>query len=325
MDYLCLKLEMEIMRHIKLVLLAFIAFIGTMSASADIPPRPNNANDLIYDYAGIIESRYYNEIRDSLRSIYFSNEEAGTQVVVLTVKSLDGVSIEEYAHEVLVSWGIGSEKSNNGLLILVKPKTGENSNEKGLVRIETGYGLEGALPDILCRKLETDSMIPEFEKNNYGLGILKSVKAVVPIVKGEYPPECEAFLNSCQEDDDEPLSTSSIIICVVVYLLIFVPVWFFFFFPNTDDWYSIAQSPLLKLQTEAKKLKKTSEVAHGVADNKTDNATVKKDDEIAGEIAGDVASLVVSSAVGIAFSSLLGTDIGFGGGSGGGGGSSGSW
>ena len=326
--------------YIQLLLFAFIASVCTMSARADIPPMPDNANDLIYDYAGIIESRYHNEIRDSLRSIYFSNETAGSQVVVLTVKSLDGMSIEQYAHDVLESWGIGSNKLDNGLLILIKPKTGESPDEKGQVRIETGYGLEAALPDILCRQLETDSMMPEFKKNNYGLGILKSVKAVVPIVKGEYPPQCEAFLSSHQEEDgdDEPLSLSAIIVYVILYLFIFGLIWYIFFLPYKKDWYSIAQSPLFDLEVKATKAHIPTGVAHGTLDlsnnitaNKKDEgkAAKKDDDKNAKEedsIAGDIAANIFSAVVSIGIGALLGGgDCSFGGGSGGGGGASGSW
>ena len=218
------------------MLVAFILSTA-VNASADIPPRPSNANDLIYDYAHVIDSTYLTTIRDSLHALYMYNK---SQVVVITVESLDGMEIEDYCQELFHEWGIGDKEKNNGVLILVKPKT---EKSKGKVRIHTGYGAEGVLPDILCKKIQTDSMIPSFKENNYGLAILKAVNLITPAMKGEYPQEIASFLQE-KEKERESNSRIAVIIYVILYILICGLIWYFFFMPTKKDWYSIMASPV---------------------------------------------------------------------------------
>ena len=208
------------------------------AASAGIPPRPNTTSDtlLVYDYAHIIDEPNFTVINDSLKSLFGFN---GSQVVVLTVESLDGMSVEDYCQEVFESWGIGDKETNSGVLILVKPKTGNSSQEKGQVRIHTGYGVEGVLPDLLCKKIQTDSMIPEFKENNYGLAILKAVRAITPSIRGEYPAEIKEYLDSRQSK-----SFWMALLYVIMYLIFGGGVWYFFYMPTKADWYSIIASPL---------------------------------------------------------------------------------
>lgn len=222
---------------IKYIMLVAIMLMTSITASADIPPRPSNANDLIYDYANVIDSTYLTTIRDSLRALYMYNK---TQVVVITVESLDGMDIEDYCQELFQKWGIGDKEKNNGVLVLVKPKT-ETSN--GKVRIHTGYGAEGALPDLLCKKIQTDSMIPAFKENNYGLAILKAVNLISPAMKGEYPQDIANFLKE-KEKEKESNSRIAVIVYVILYIILFGLVWYFFFMPTKKDWYSIMASPL---------------------------------------------------------------------------------
>lgn len=225
-------------RHIAL---AIAMLSAVFSASANIPPQPKNANELVYDYANVIDSTQMKVISDSLKALYIYNK---TQVVVLTVESLDGMTVEDYCQAVFDTWKIGDKEKNNGVLILVKPKTGDDAEQKGQVRIHTGYGAEGALPDLLCKMLQTDSMIPAFKENNYGLAIKRAVCAISPIMKGEYPQDIAAFL---KEKEEEKASDARIatIIYVILYLLIFGLVWYFCFMPTKKDWYPILSSPLL--------------------------------------------------------------------------------
>lgn len=217
-------------------ILAILMLCIASTASADIPPRPKTTSDtlLVYDYAHVIDAQNLAVINDSLKSLFRFN---GSQVVVLTVNSLDGMEIEDYGLKVLRNWGIGDKEKNNGVLILIKPKT---EKSKGHVRIETGYGAEGALPDVLCKHLETDSMIPEFKKNDYGTAVRKAVSAITPIMKGEYPQDIAAFME--KRDSNSLIAT---IVYVILYILICGLIWYFFFMPTKKDWYSIMASPLI--------------------------------------------------------------------------------
>ena len=219
------------------IALALIAVMVVIVATAQIPPRPKTADDLIYDYAHVIDSANYSVIRDSLRNLYMYNK---TQVVVLTVESLDGMEIEDFCQQVFQEWGIGDKELNNGVLIVIKPKT---KSSGGQVRIHTGYGAEGALPDLLCKKIQTDSMIPAFKENNYGLAVRKAVSLISPAMKGEYPQEIATFLQEKQKEK-ESNSRIAVIVYSILYILLCGLIWYFFFMPTKADWYSIIASPL---------------------------------------------------------------------------------
>lgn len=220
------------------IALALIALMAVIVATAQIPPRPKTADDLIYDNAHVIDSANYSVIRDSLRNLYMYNK---TQVVVLTVESLDGMEIEDFCQQVFQEWGIGDKETNNGVLIAIKPKT---EASRGQVRIHTGYGAEGALPDLLCKKIETDSMIPAFKENNYGLAVRKAVSLIIPSMKGEYPHDIATFLKE-KEAEKERNSLIAVIVYVILYVLLCGLIWYFFFMPTNSDWYSIMASPLI--------------------------------------------------------------------------------
>lgn len=214
--------------------LAFVMLMAVMTVNADVPPRPANANELVYDYAHVIDSASLAIINDSLKNLYVYNK---MQVVILTVESLDGMDKFDYCQEVFEKWGIGDKKLNNGVLILVKPK---QEGSKGQVRIHTGYGAEGILPDLLCNKLVEDSMIPAFKEEKYGIAIRRAVDAIVPAMKGEYPQEVADFLQEKKKD-----SIIAAIVYSIFYILICGLIWYFFFMPTKKDWYSIMASPLI--------------------------------------------------------------------------------
>ncbi len=288
---------MKNLNNIKFIILAILMLCIASTASADIPPRPKTTSDtiLVYDYAHVIDAANLTVINDSLKSLFRYN---GAQVVVLTVNSLDGMEIEDYSLKVLRNWGIGDKEKNNGVLILIKPKT---KKSKGRVRIETGYGSEGALPDVLCKQLQTDSMIPSFKENDYGTAVRKAVCAITPIMKGEYPQEISAFLEQ-QKKDKESDAIIATVIYVILYILICGLIWYFFFMPTKNDWYSIMASPLIA-------------IAAGTASRRSSG----------GSSYSGGGSTWGSSHSSSSSSSSSGGSWSWGGGSGGGGGASSSW
>ena len=229
-------------RHIALAI-AMLA-VTAMAMNAGIPPQPKNANELVYDYAHVIDSANLAVINDSLQSLYRYNK---SQVVVMTVESLDGMEIADFCQQVFHEWGIGDKKTNNGVLIVVKPKT---QSSKGRVRIHTGYGAEGVLPDLLCKMIETDSMIPAFKENDYGLAIRKAVNLITPAMKGEYPQDVDTFLKE-KEKERESNARLAVIIYSIIYLILCGLIWYFFFMPTKKDWYSIMASPIIAAVTAA--------------------------------------------------------------------------
>ncbi|HOQ10034.1 MAG TPA: TPM domain-containing protein [Syntrophomonadaceae bacterium] len=106
-------------------------------------------------------------------------DQSGAQIVVVTLETLNGESLEEVSLEILRSWGIGDAQKNNGVLILV-------AREERLSRIEVGYGLEGAIPDGKAGRILDEHLVPNLQRDNYSLGILETYNAVLEEVCREY-------------------------------------------------------------------------------------------------------------------------------------------
>lgn len=105
------------------------------------------------------------------------------QVVVVTVPSLGGRDIADYANRLGRAWGIGTAENDNGVLLVVAP------NERD-VRIEVGYGLEGALTDALAANIVRREILPAFREGDYAGGIDAGTGAILAAIEGEYaaPP-----------------------------------------------------------------------------------------------------------------------------------------
>lgn len=166
----------RILKYALTLLISLVVF--TMSA-AGIPDKPK-VERLVNDFAGILSPNTVAVLEDSL--VRVSNR-TSTQIVVVTVNSLDGYDVSQFAYTLGEKWGVGGAKNNNGVVILVKPKTPDS---RGQAFIATGYGLEGVLPDIICGRIVNDIMIPYFKRNDYQGGITAGTYEVIKRVQGEY-------------------------------------------------------------------------------------------------------------------------------------------
>jgi uncharacterized protein len=106
--------------------------------------------------------------------------------VVALVKTLNGYTKEDFADRLAEQWGVGQKNKDNGVVILVKPKY---RDEKGEARISVGYGLEGAIPDAICKRIVENEMIPSFKNGDYFTGIDKAATTVMALAAGEYTAE----------------------------------------------------------------------------------------------------------------------------------------
>ncbi len=158
-----------------LIVVVYLLLISLAAAQPLIPPAPAHSI-YVQDHAGVLNSDTKNKI-NTLGSKLAAKTKA--QVVVLTVKTLEGASLEEYALEVLRRWGIGDKQLNNGVLVLVAVDDRQS-------RIEVGYGLEGVLNDAKTGAVQDEYMIPYFAANDYNQGIWNGYQALVSITAKEY-------------------------------------------------------------------------------------------------------------------------------------------
>ena len=159
-----------------------IALVATMCnvSFAQIPEKPDSMMPIV-DMAGIIKNdSLVNALNTRLDSL---SRRTTNQIVVVTVNDLGKLEANQFATQLGKKWGVGDKKSNNGLIILVKPKNDKGSGE---VFIEPGPGLEGALPDVKCRYITDSIMVPHFKEGDYASGIEAAINHIEPIVIEEY-------------------------------------------------------------------------------------------------------------------------------------------
>ena len=158
-----------------------------LGMNAAVPDKPVEKL-LLWDYAHIIDASQKQALEDSLESF---SRHTSNQIVVMTVTNeiLDGLELAEFGQQVGEKWGVGHKETNNGVVILVKPKTGDDAMGKGRAFISTGYGAEGPLPDLLCSKIVEEEMIPHFKENDYAGGIFAALEIVKPALQGDFNTE----------------------------------------------------------------------------------------------------------------------------------------
>lgn len=149
-----------------------ICLASLAHAQGEFPPLTGRVVDL----AGLLDDAEEGALVAQLES---HEQETGNQLVVATVSSLDGRDIADYANRLGRFWQIGAAEVDNGVLLVVAP------NERK-VRIEVGYGLEGALTDSLSSIIIQREILPPFRSNNYPEGIRQGVNAILLAIEGEY-------------------------------------------------------------------------------------------------------------------------------------------
>ncbi len=164
-------------------IVALLIIFSALTASAQQLPDKPKPPRIVNDFAGVLSPQE----RDNLeRQLVQFNRETSTQIAIVTVKSLDGTSVDDYAFKLGEKWGIGQKGKDNGVLILVKPKYG---NEKGQAFIALGYGLEGVVPDAFANRIVDNEMIPHFRNNDYYSGLLAAMTRLTQLTKGEFTAE----------------------------------------------------------------------------------------------------------------------------------------
>lgn len=136
---------------------------------------PGNPSGYVNDFANVIDAELQATLEQKLTSF---ETERSHEIVVVTIPTLGGDYIENYAVKLFEEWGIGKKDADNGVLLLVAVEDRE-------VRIEVGYGLEGALVDSEANIIIQERIIPYFKEGEYGLGISAGVDGVIEATQSE--------------------------------------------------------------------------------------------------------------------------------------------
>ncbi|HXH52989.1 MAG TPA: TPM domain-containing protein, partial [Sphingomicrobium sp.] len=155
------------------LVMTVLLFVAAPAAAQNFPPLTGR----VVDQAGLLSPEQAIDLSSKSEALEAAT---GRQFVVATVRSLDGLAIEDYGYRLGRHWGIGREKEDDGVILLVAP-----SERK--VRIETGYGAEGFLPDILAGRIIRDSILPRFRDGDMAGGIMAGADAILEQM--QLPPE----------------------------------------------------------------------------------------------------------------------------------------
>ena len=161
-------------QHLKTVLAAFFLLLACM-ASAQEFPAPMQPRRLVNDFTGMFSSQETARLEQKLRRF---NDTTSTQIAIAVVPSLHGYAPNDYAQRLAEQWGIGQQGKDNGILILLKPKTRDAS---GQVAIAVGYGLEGVVPDAIASRIIRNEVIPAFQQGAYYAGIDRATTVLMQL------------------------------------------------------------------------------------------------------------------------------------------------
>jgi uncharacterized protein len=189
-------------------LAAALLFSLAALAALDFPPLTGR----VVDQANIMTPESRSELETKLKDL---EDKSGIQLVVATVKSLQGSDIETYANELFRAWKLGQAQKNNGVLLLIAP------NEHR-VRIEVGYGLEGTLTDALSSVIISSAIVPRFKTGDFSGGISRGVDGIISVLSGD----TSDWQRKVDVRQDDPESDFDKLFPILFFLLILFICWY---------------------------------------------------------------------------------------------------
>ncbi len=188
----------------KRIIVFYILCLSFVKANTqDILPVPNPPR-LVTDKAAILSTQQVEILEQKLVAL---DDTSSNQIAIVAIQSLNGYDVADYANKLFRDWKIGNKKTNNGVLILVAP------NERR-IRIEVGYGLEGAIPDITANDIIDNIITPRFKEGNFYAGLDGAVDALSAAAVGEYKVRRE------REEGGDGISLLVFIIIMIIILML---------------------------------------------------------------------------------------------------------
>ena len=153
-------------------LILLLGLLPVAGLALEVPEPTGYVNDR----ADLISQATELKLEAFLREFEASDS---TQIVVLTIPSLEEEVLEEYALKALTTWGVGQKDQDNGALLLL-------AEQERKIRIEVGYGLEGRLTDLLAGRIIDNEISPRLKQGDFDGGVIAGVVAMAEAVRGEY-------------------------------------------------------------------------------------------------------------------------------------------
>ncbi len=200
-------------KSITAILMLIVILVMPVTFAATYPKHTRDF--YVNDFAEVLSSETEQMIIKTSAAL---SEASGAQIVVVTIDSLDGQDIESYSTGLFREWGIGDEKKNNGLLLLV-------AIDDRRSRIEVGYGLEGALNDAKTGRIQDEYLIGHFQAGDYDAGITGTYLKLAEEVYMEYDlnvddlQSSKAYYNPVETKSDSEFTIFHLLIGIIVFIL----------------------------------------------------------------------------------------------------------
>lgn len=162
-----------LMNKIKSSVILLFLFATTLFADGIFPDRINKQ---VNDWGDLLSSTQERQLEQALRNY---EDESSNQIIVATFTSLEGESLEDVSERMFSTWNLGQGGKDNGVLLSIFKKERK-------IRIEVGYGLEGALPDITAGKIIRNEITPYFKSGRWYDGIVSGLQSIIQATTGEY-------------------------------------------------------------------------------------------------------------------------------------------
>lgn len=190
----------------KRLLLIFSLLVSVcVSAQIDniIPAKPSKSEGLVIDYTNTLTAEQKQALNQKL--ILF-DDSSSSQVAVVMIGSLQGYDVAEYAIALGRKWGVGGSEFNNGVILLVAMDDHKS-------RIEVGYGLEGAIPDVTAKSILDNDITPNFKEKNYYRGLDQATDNIIKAAAGEYKAP------SSYGQKKKRVGLGTIIVLIILFLI----------------------------------------------------------------------------------------------------------
>ncbi len=184
---------------------AFAFSQSSFDAKSLLTPRTGKQK-LVNDFAGVLSVDQQQVLENKL--VQF-DDSTSTQIAVVIVPDLGDYDISDYAVKLGRAWGVGGKEFSNGVVLIIS-----KSDRK--LNISTGYGTEGALPDVTCNHIINEEIVPAFKGNNFYGGIDAGTDAIIKALKGEYKAP-EGYNKRSKKGT--PFSSIIFMIIVIIILL----------------------------------------------------------------------------------------------------------
>lgn len=183
----------------------FILVFCFGSTAQNIPARPDPPR-LVNDLAKQLNASEIDALEQKLVAY---NDSTSTQIALVIIPSTGDYPIADYAFALGRQWGVGQEGKNNGIVILWA--SGDRT-----VFIATGYGMEGAIPDAIAKRIITQVIIPDFKNGMFYRGLDRGVDAIIKYAAGEYKAD-----PSREQEDGFPIG---LIVFIVIFIVILIAI-----------------------------------------------------------------------------------------------------